>query len=70
MFETGVSGYLKLDGEISNNFPIDYNGVAHVTCSFCQYYSSQANKCRISGEIIYNAQKYIGQQCALNKGEE
>lgn len=67
MFETGVASYVTLRGEVVNNFPVDFNGNTHVTCAYCRYYSSTANKCRLTEEIIYGAQKYVGHDCPLNK---
>lgn len=67
MFETGVASYVKLSGRVENNFPVDFNGAAHVSCSFCRYFSQQANKCRLTEEIIFMANKYVGHDCPLNR---
>ena len=70
MIESGVASYVTLRGTVENHFPVDLNGVAHVSCSFCRYYSASANKCRLTEEIIYRAEKYIGHDCPLNLEEE
>ena len=67
MFETGVASYVTLAGVVENNFPVDFNGTPHVACAFCRFYSSQSNKCRLTEEIIYKGQNYVGHECPLNK---
>ena len=70
MFEDGVASYVTLKGMVENNFPVDRNGSAHVTCAYCRFYSQQSNKCRLTEEIIYGANKYIGHVCPLGMEEE
>lgn len=68
MFEDGISSYVMLRGVVENNFPVDKNGVAHVTCEFCRYYGSA--RCRLTDEIVYRGDRYVGHECPLNKEEE
>lgn len=70
MNRSGVSEYVTLDGKIVNHFPVDLAGEAHISCTYCQYYSQSTNRCRVSGEIIYRADKYLGNYCPLTKGEK
>lgn len=69
VFHSGVSGYVVGQGAIINHFPVDLNGVAHICCGYCDFYSGQSRKCRITGEIIYKPDTYVGNRCPLSAGE-
>lgn len=63
MLENGVQAYVHAVGKIENYFPIDSRGNVYACCTYCQYYSRSYNSCKITGEIIVMADKYVGNNC-------
>lgn len=66
IFETGVYGYVEGRAEITNGFPVDKNGVAHIACVHCFYYSTTSQICNLNKERPFMPQKYVGQACPFN----
>ena len=70
MLGNGVMSYKKGTGIVANYFPVDSKGNEFVCCTYCNYYSKNYNNCKLTGEIIVMADKYVGAKCPLKIEEE
>lgn len=66
--DSGVQSYARYSAEIEIGFPVDWYGKAHIACEFCKLFSGKT--CRLTGEIVYNPEKYVGHECPLEFIEE
>lgn len=64
-FESGVKGYVIGTVTLTNGFPIDWNGVPHIACVYCKYYSITTKRCRLNNAVIAFPDKYVGDECPL-----
>lgn len=70
MFDTdsGVQSYIKYSTKVEIGFPVDWHGKSHIACEFCKLFNGKT--CRLTGEIVYNPEKYVGHECPLEFIEE
>ena len=66
-FESGVSGYVTGRAQITVHFPVDMRGHADISCAQCPYYSRSARICRLNNTIPAYPDKYVGDNCPLER---
>lgn len=69
-FDSGVKGYIIGRANVQNGFPVDFRGVADVSCRQCRFYRMSSRKCGLNEALIPYPDKYIGPECPLEFEEE
>ncbi|MGN1100911.1 MAG: hypothetical protein ACI4RG_01880 [Huintestinicola sp.] len=69
-FDSGVKGYIIGKATVQNAFPVDFRGVADVSCRQCRFYRMSSRKCGLNEDLIPYPDKYIGPECPLEFEEE
>lgn len=65
MLESGVSRYIVATATVEVNFPVDFRGNPHVSCSFCDLFSKTSGRCPLTHAISEFPDKYVGSHCPL-----
>lgn len=69
-FKSGVMSYIIAEATVEVGFPVDFHGVADVSCHQCKFYRRNYRNCGLTGEISEYPDKYVGSHCPLRIKEE
>lgn len=69
-FESGVQSYIFGKCTVLVSFPVDFRGRADISCNQCQFYHRSTRTCFITKDIIPYPEKYVGDNCPLEKMED
>ena len=69
-FESGVASYVKTYAVVEVYFPVDDKGRADISCKQCPYLSHTARICQLNKKVVAYPERYVGQNCPLNRIEE
>lgn len=68
-FDSGVSAYVTAKYTVYVHFPVDMRGNADIACKYCPYYRKSYNLCELNGEIVAYGEKFVGDNCPLERVE-
>ena len=68
-FESGVPEYITARATVEVHFPVDFNGVADISCKQCGFFDKNRRKCRLNEKICAYPEKYVGSNCPLEAVE-
>lgn len=68
-FESGVAAYITARATVEVHFPVDFKGVADISCKLCPYFSPSRRTCQLNKEICEYPEKYVGSMCPLEMEE-
>lgn len=68
-FESGVPEYITARAIVEVHFPVDFNGVADISCRQCKYFIPSRRTCQLTKEICAYPEKFVGRECPLEAVE-
>lgn len=68
-FESGVKEYVKAYAVLTVFFPVDFKGNADISCYQCKFFSRNNGICQLTKEVSAYPQKYVGDNCPLERVE-
>ena len=69
-FTDGVKRYIKVQGIITNYFPVDFKDNEDISCYQCAFFSRNQGICLITKEVTPYPQKFVGRMCPFMGNEE
>lgn len=66
-FESGVKSYIKAYALVKVSFPVDFSGRSEINCYQCKFFSRNNGICQLTKEITEFPQKYVGENCPLQR---
>lgn len=67
--KTGVARYIKGTAMVWVHFPVDFKGVAEISCMQCRFFQRTSGRCALTGEISEYPGRYVGSACPLELEE-
>ena len=69
-FDSGVAKYVLGRCTVEVGFPVDFNGRADICCRQCPYFRKTYNTCGLNGTVCAYPEKFVGDNCPLERVEE
>ena len=70
MFENGVKRFITGKAVVTVHFPVDFKDREYISCTQCQYLSSNERICQLNKKPVQFPHKYVGYDCPLILEEE
>lgn len=64
-FDSGVASYVHTQAVVEVSFPVDFRGVADISCNQCPFLRRQSRSCALNNAVVAYPEKYVGNECPL-----
>lgn len=68
-FDSGVKSFITGRCLVEVNFPVNWNGVADISCMQCPYLSSNERMCQLNKQPVQYPKQHVGFDCPLKISE-